>query len=566
MSRPHEGELLWDRWVRHALREPERDAIVHLSLDAPPVRMSRASLLRRAAGYAARLATAGVARGHVCALMFRHTAELYPLYLGVSALGAVPSILAYPNARLHPDKFRTGLTGMARRSGLDWLLTEEALDASVRPLLGEPSCTIRDVVFPLSLPAEELDFEPLRPLASPEEPCLLQHSSGTTGLQKAVKLSHRAVLRHVEDYAAAIDLRSDDRIVSWLPLYHDMGLIAAFHLPLATGTATVQLSPFEWVQAPHLLLQALHDERGTLAWLPNFAYNLLASRGLSEELGAVRLDHVRLLVNCSEPVRAASHASAFETLRDLGLSESAFSACYAMAETTFAVTQTRPGARARELSVSRERLKDNVVVPASAEDDVRVCVSSGHPIPGARVEVRGLDGAALPEGSVGHLFVQSSSMFDGYANAVEDTAAALVDGWYRTGDVGFVLDGEVFVSGREKDLIIHAGKNLYPEDIEDVVGKVDGVVPGRVVAFGADDDASGTEVVCVIAETERAEGVERKRLRLDVLRAGMAIDVTIGRVYFAPPRWLVKSSSGKLSRKTNKERLLDGALDEGKNA
>ncbi|MBM4356802.1 MAG: AMP-binding protein [Deltaproteobacteria bacterium] len=564
MTSSFEGELLWHRWVAHARREPDRDAVVHLSLESEPVRLGRGTLLRRAAAVARRLREAGVRRGDVCALMLRHTAELYPLYLGIAALGAVPSILAYPNARLHPDKFLHGLAGMARRSGLEFLLTEEALATTVRPLLGTEGCTIRDVLFPLGWPQEEEDFLDVSPEAHPDEPCLLQHSSGTTGLQKAVKLSHCAVLRQIEDYAVAIELRADDRIVSWLPLYHDMGLIAAFHLPLATGTPTVQLSPFEWVQAPHLLLEALHTERGTVSWLPNFAYHLLASRVRREDLGNLRLDHVRLLVNCSEPVRAASHAAVIEALGGFGLSEAVLSASYAMAETTFAVTQTRPGMRARELGVSRARLKENLVVPAGAPDDLRVCVSSGHPIPGARIEVRDANGGVLPDGAVGQLWAQSASMFDGYANAPEDTALALVEGWYRTGDVGFVVDGEVYVSGREKDLIIHAGKNLYPEDIEDAVGAVDGVLPGRVVAFGLEDEVTGTEVVCVIAETELGDREELSRLRIAVLRAGMAIDVTIARVYFAPPRWLVKSSSGKLSRKMNRQRLQDGALDEGK--
>jgi acyl-CoA synthetase (AMP-forming)/AMP-acid ligase II len=151
-------------------------------------------------------------------------------------------------------------------------------------------------------------------------------------------------------------------------------------------------------------------------------------------------------------------------------------------------------------------------------------------------------------------------MFDGYRNHPDETARVLRDGWYHSGDYGFALDGEYYVIGRKKDLIIVAGKNLYPEDIEDEVGRVPGILPGRVVAFGLEDEAAGTEQVCVVAESEAASTSDKRKLRLDVQLAAMAIDVTVAKVYLAPPRWLIKSSAGKPSRKANRQRILDGEI------
>src|SRR5207245_1960682 len=162
----------------------------------------------------------------------------------------------------------------------------------------------------------------------------------------------------------------------------------------------------------------------------------------------------------------------------------------------------------------------------------------------------------VPAGRVGEVAISSVSLFDGYRNYPEKTVEVMQDGWYYSGDYGFVHEGEVFVIGRKKDVIIVAGNNVFPEDTEDAVSQVQGVIPGRVVAFGAEDERIGTEVLCVIAETEVATDAEKKALRLAIVKAGMSIDVTISRVYLVPPRWLIKSSSGKPARSTNKVRAL----------
>ena len=547
---------VWDHWSAHAERTPHREAVVHWTAGKPPVRWLWGSLLQTALGLAAQLQARGVRERDVCAIIFRHHPLFYPLYMAVCALGAVPAVLAFPSARLHPDKFREGLVGMSRRSGLDWLLTERELEPVLAPLLRGDS-TIRGTSFPMEW-SEESPAPPLSAgaVAAPDSPCLLQHSSGTTGLQKAVVLSHRAVLEHVRRYASAIQLTADDRIVSWLPLYHDMGLIAAFYLPLTLGIPLVQMDAFEWVAAPALFVQVLSEEKGTLAWLPNFAYDLMAQRVRDDNVSGARLDGVRMLVNCSEAVRAGSHARFARRFEPLGLRREALAACYAMAETTFAATQTAPGAAARELLVDRAELAQGRVVKTADHTVARACVSSGAPIAGVELRVVDEHGVDLPDGHVGEIVIRSVSLFDGYRNNPELSQTVLTNGWYRSGDYGFADAGEYFIVGRKKDLLIIAGKSVYPEDVEDAVASVAGVLPGRVVAFSIDDEAQGTEQICVIAETLAADERQRRALCLEIRREGMRMDVTIARIYLASSRWLIKSSSGKPSRKSNMERAL----------
>ena len=556
-------KTLWEVWQNNAKLHPERDAIIHWKSDGEPHRWSYKNLLERAEKYAVALKKSGIKKGDVCAIVIRHNEEFYPLYLSITCFGAVPAVLAYPNSRLHQDKFRQGIEGMAKRSGLDWIFTERDLEGTLTPLINNNGSSIKGMVFPLELDIETnhsaeilKEIENDRKEVLPEDPYLLQHSSGTTGLQKPVILSHKEVLVHVKNYSDSIKLTENDKIVSWLPLYHDMGLIAAFQLPLVFGIPTVQINTFEWIVAPSILLEAISKENGTLCWLPNFSYNLMADKIYDDELTDVKLDSLRMVINCSEPVRFESHAKFSQRFKDFGLKETALSTCYAMAETTFAVTQSEPG-EVKTLTVDRSELAKNIVkIVADEFENKRICVSSGKTIAGCEVQILDENGEALNEDFVGEIKIKSESMFDGYRNYPEKTAEVLKDGWYYSGDIGFFHEGYLYVIGRKKDVIIVAGNNIYPEDVEDVISKMDGIIPGRVVAFGEDDEKLGSELISVIAETKIEDENEKKKLKLDIIRAGMQIDVSIRNVYLVPPRWLIKSSAGKPSRKANKERIL----------
>jgi acyl-CoA synthetase (AMP-forming)/AMP-acid ligase II len=270
----------------------------------------------------------------------------------------------------------------------------------------------------------------------------------------------------------------------------------------------------------------------------------------------ISLESFRMFFNCSEPVRAESHKKFIDRFKGFDLNENALSAMYGMAETTLAVTQTPPNKRAKEVSIDREALSNGKVVVSDDTSTNRVCVSSGKLIDDVELKIVdnyrkevGIDGS-------GEIAVKSLSMFSGYRNYPEKTAEVLDDdGWYYTGDIGFIYEDELYVIGRKKDVIIVAGNNIYPEDVEDAISKVENVMPGRVIAFGEDDIELGTEQVSVIAETNLELDEELNNLRIAIIGAGMAINVNIHAVYLAPPRWLIKSSSGKPSRKANRERI-----------
>jgi acyl-CoA synthetase (AMP-forming)/AMP-acid ligase II len=551
------GTQLWRAWAQHADTTPERLAIAHWKGDGISHRWTWGRLLDEAERYARLLRSEGVSPGRVAGTVVRHHPEFYPLYLGILRAGAIPAVLAYPNARIHPDKFREGLRGMSARSGLDWIVTEESLEGTVRPLVTETGSTVRGILTPLNWSGRHSDF-PVEEHGEPDTAFLLQHSSGTTGLQKPVLLNHRCVIGHGRDYARAIGLNDDDVVVSWLPLYHDMGLIAAFHVPLLHAVPIVQLDPFEWVGRPELLLRAITAERGSVTWLPNFAYNLLADRVTDEDLRGTSLASLRLVVNCSEPIRQQSHRRFIDKFSRHGLRPQALASCYAMAETTFAVTQSPPNAEPTVLHVDRDELaRGNVRLAAVGELRARPCVSSGLPLTRCQLRVIADDGALLPENRVGELVVRSPFLFEGYRNYPEKTAEVLREGWYHTGDYGFISGGECFVVGRKKDIIIVAGQNICPEDVEDATSGVRGVIPGRVVAFGLESPALGTESIAVVAETEITDPEGRSALRDAVLETAATYGFTIGDVFLVPPRWMLKSSSGKLSRSANRQHILD---------
>lgn len=558
------NEILWKRWCSNAEKNPDKDAIVHLVAGEEPFRWTFSKLISAAESFSVSLKENGVKPGDVCGIIIRHNPYFYPLYLAVDNIGAIPAVLAYPNPRLHPDKFRQGLEGMSKHSGLDWILTERELDPTIKPLIEKPGSSIKGVFFPLEwdrtikLTGKLIDeISILHSGMKCTDPFLLQHSSGTTGLQKPVMLSHNAVLKHIENYSKAINLTLDDKIVSWLPLYHDMGLIAAFHLPLAFGITTIQLDPFEWVLVPSLLFEAITNEKATITWLPNFAFNILADKVHDDELDGINLTSMRLFINCSEPVRYDSFNKFYDRFKYYGLDRSTFSSSFGMAEATFAVTQNTPGIEPSFVLVDRLELAKGKVKVIGDPVQSRVCVSSGKLINGCTVKIVDDNHNEIPEDRVGEILVQSDSLFDGYRNYPDKTSEVLKDGWYHSGDYGFRYNDEYYVIGRKKDIIIVAGNNIYPEDVEDVVSNVKGVIPGRVIAFGEEDVELGSEQINVVAETNVKDEDEQKKLKMDVIKACMDIDVTVKKVHLVPPRWLIKSSAGKPSRKANRERILN---------
>src|SRR5918993_1341838 len=497
----------------------------------------------------------GLTKGDTIILIMPQGVPLMTAFAGAMLLGAVPAILAYPNFKADPKKYSSGLRGVSKNLKARLVVVDDSFpsDLTANLQLDQGAKLIRYSV------ASSLEDCPYI-VGGAEDLAFIQHSAGTTGLQKGVGLSHAAVLRQLEHLASVLNLSDEDRIYSWLPLYHDMGLVACFMLPLVYHLPVVMQSPTEWVLRPGTMLQLITDFRCTLGWVPNFTLQFLARRVRADDAVQYDLSSLRALINCSEPVRARSIQEFKVAYTRYGLKPSAIQSSYAMAENVFAVTQSAMDSVPKGIWVSGQHLAhEHVAVPAASESEGSLClVSSGHCLPGNRVRIVSADGEDLQDGRVGEILIQSDSLFNGYYNQPELTVTALKDGWYWSGDLGFLLDNELYVIGRKKDLIIVAGKNIYPQDVEEIVSGHPAIHDGRVVAFGLYNADRGTQDIIIVAETETIEELTHSDQIERALRNAVAseLDVVPRAVYLKPPKWIVKSTAGKPARSTTREKLL----------
>lgn len=550
----------------HLSHTPDRVAVTLLFARDPDQPITYRQLMDGAQGYAAMFAQAGIQPGEVVVLILDHGPDLIFAFFGAVLHGAIPSILPYLTEKLDPEHYRKSLAALFDLTAPAAVLTAPAFAAEVEAARGErtrPDILLTGREDRKSKIEHQPGIPSPFPLFSssplPSATVLLQHSSGTTGLQKGVALSHEAVFYQLESYSRAIRLTPDDVIVSWLPLYHDMGLIAGFLMPILRGVPLVLMSPFDWVRAPARLLQAVSQYRGTLTWLPNFAYNFCTQKIRERMLEGVDLSSWRAVINCSEPMHVESHRMFGEKFAPFGLRPSALATCYAMAENVFAVTQ---GGIESPPTVDVIGLEDFVgkrlARPVPEGSSALTMLSAGRPLENVEVRVLGDDRNPLPDRAIGEIALRSNCMLTGYYHRPDATAQAFHEGWYLTGDLGYLADGEVYITGRKKDLIIVGGKNVYPQDLEYVANEVPGVYPGRVVAFGVYDEQAGTEEVVLVAETDATDEAERQRIADEIrVRVTKGTAVALRLVELVPREWLIKTSSGKIARGANRERYLE---------
>jgi acyl-CoA synthetase (AMP-forming)/AMP-acid ligase II len=510
---------------------------------------------------AALLSRHGVVSGDRVILIIPQGVPVMSVFAGAMMLGAVPAILAYPNFKVEPSKYRAGLAGVTANLGARVVVVDEQFPDDLLEHIALGAET--ELVRARSSSAADSTWKLPETAIDPDSLALIQHSAGTTGLQKGVALTHGAVLRQLQSLTDALQIDGSlDRIYSWLPLYHDMGLIACFMLPLACHIPVVMQSPLDWVMHPESMLRIITDYGCSLAWLPNFSFQFVPRRTPLERRSAYDLSSMRAFINCSEPVRAASMDEFFNAFQAIGLRRDALQSSYAMAENVFAVTQSGIGGRSQPARLWADgpifRSEHRVAEVEPVSPGAVSFLSSGQVLPGNEVRVVSDSGTDLPDGSVGEILTRSDCLFEGYYNRPDLTAVALVDGWYHSGDLGFRLDDELYVVGRKKDLLIVGGENIYPQDIEEIASGHPAIHDGRAVALGLYNPALGTEEIVLIAEVESdhlladAERIEGEIRRRIVSAAG----VTLGTIYLKPPKWIVKSTAGKPARSTTCEKLL----------
>ena len=391
----------------------------------------------------------------------------------------------------------------------------------------------------------------------------LQYSSGSTRFPHGVAVTHRSLLDNLHAHSMGIELQDSDRCISWLPWYHDMGLVGCMLSPLANQVSVDYLKTEDFARRPLAWLDLIsRNPDTTLSYSPTFGYDICSRRMSSQTRAADRFDLARWRIagNGADMIRPDVMQAFVDSFADAGFKAAAFCPSYGLAEATLAVSIMPPGEGIR-LELVEESELSGVGTPAQERPRrYRAIVNCGKPVIGMEVEIRDADGSVLPDSSIGKLYCRGSSVMHGYFRDEESTAACLAeDGWLDTGDMGYISAGYIFIVGRAKDMIIINGRNHWPQDIEWAVEQLPGFKSGDIAAF-AITGPLGEETPAVLVHCRVSDPEERGRLRDDIRERVRAITGITPVVELVPPRTLPRTSSGKLSRTKARNLYLSGEI------
>ena len=545
---------------RHAERDPGR-VQVHLLEEGRLDEISYGRLLAASEEVAAGLIASGLQPNETVAVMLPTCADFLYSFLGIALAGGI-AVPIYPPAR--PDKIEEYVrrqTLILRNAEVRFLISFDQVKAVSQVMsLGIPS--LKEVTTVDAMRAR--GFGITASGRKDADAFFIQYTSGSTGNPKGVVLTHANVLANVQGIGWAVKARPDDAVVSWLPLYHDMGLIGSWLFSLFYGFPITMMSPLAFLSRPERWLWALSDSGGSLCPAPNFAYELCARKITGEALEGVDLSRWRIAINAGEPVLPDTLERFAARFAPYGFRAESYVPCYGLAESSVALTFP---------PIDRPPLVDRIrrsefeqegrAVPADAADEnVLRFVASGRALPGHEVRIVDESGHDVAERTQGRLIFRGLSKTSGYFRNDEATAAVTdAAGWMDSGDLAYRANDEVYITGRLKDCIIKAGHNIIPQEVEMAAADVAGVRRGCVAAFGSTDSASGTERLIVVAETRSYDKAERARMRAAIVRA---IDAKVGLppdvVELVPPQTVPKTSSGKIRRNETRSLFEHGAL------
>jgi 1-acyl-sn-glycerol-3-phosphate acyltransferase len=565
--------------LRHRGRtDASRTHLIFYEDETESASLSFGELLDGAERVAADLAKRGIGRSDSVALMLPTSRDFFLAFAGTLLAGATPVPIYPPFRADRIAEYAERQSAILSNAGARLLVTfREA--ASVAKLL-KPLVPSLDGVVTAETLAQSRAAPPLGPQlhSRADDLALLQYTSGSTGNPKGVMLTHANLLANVRAIGEALGIRNDDVGVSWLPLYHDMGLIGAWLMPLYFGMPLVVLSPLAFLSRPARWLRAFHRYRGTIGAAPNFAYELAAAKISDDEMKGLDLSAWRAALNGAEPVHPATLDRFAARFASCGFHRETLLPVYGLAEASLAVTIPPVGRGPLVDRLDRAAFaQEGRAVPAppdvsapnpNSNEDPNVIsfVSVGPPVPGHEVRIVNGHGEDVGERVEGQLWFRGPSTTQGYYRNETATAALFPEGasagWVNSGDRAYRASGEIYITGRVKDIIIHAGHNLYPHEIEDAVARVPGVRKGCVVAFGAADPIAGTERLVIVAESRERNRDARARLAQAITAQ---VTETLGLppnvVEIVPPNVIPKTSSGKLRRDATKQRFLSGELD-----
>jgi 1-acyl-sn-glycerol-3-phosphate acyltransferase len=550
----------------HAQRHGERRHVLYLPGDGEPEELTYGDLLARSRAVAAGLARLGVGPGQSVGLMLPTGLEYFAAFFGAQRAGGVPVPLYPPARRSQIEDHLRRQARILETAGAEVLVTFSEVLPLAR-LLRAQLPGLRRVVT-----VSELSLGNTAPPAvnvKEADLAFLQFTSGSTGNPKGVMLTHANLLANLRAIQAGADVRPDDVVVSWLPLYHDMGLIGCWMGSLYFGVPLVLMSPLTFLARPSRWLWAIHRHRATLSAAPNFAYELCVNKIPGEEIEGLDLSSWRMALNGAEPVSPEAMRRFIERFSRYGFNAGALAPVYGLAENSLALAFPPLGRPPRVDVVDRETFQRSGRAVPTPEDDPNALrfASCGFPLRDHEIRVVDDGGREVGERQEGRLEFKGPSATSGYFRDPEATAK-LVRGpggdWRDSGDRAYVAEGEVYITGRVKDIIIRAGRNLYPHELEGAVGEVPGVRKGCVAVFGSPDPATGTERLVVMAETrdrdeKSLETVRQAIQSVTVDLLGTPADV----VALVPPHAVPKTSSGKIRRSSAREIYESGRMGGG---
>lgn len=495
------------------------------------------------------MADSGIEPGDRLLLLLPTGREFLGAFFGAVLLGAVPCPAAPPG----------GVGSRGRSQGIRLQQLIEAVEARAIVASSDRATDYADIGHCPVLRGDEVLLGPVAGGLSPQaarDPAFVQFTSGTTAGPRGVTLGHGALTANVLQIAEAAHIDEDSTIVSWLPLHHDMGLIGGVLTALLRDVDLVLTTPIRFLRQPRTWLEDLSRSRATHSPAPAFAYRYLLDRLGDADLEGIDLRNWRVAFVGAEPIPPAVLTAFTERLAPCGFRPEALLPCYGLAEATLAVTFDDWRKPWRSLAISRRALASTgTIEPPSSSDDEIQCVSCGRPLRGDVLRILDGEDRELPERQVGEIVVWGPSLFSGYWGE----APREIDQPLRTGDLGFIDQGDLFVTGRQKDLIILRGENHHPSEIEWVLADCPGLRTGRIVALGLPDASLGTESLHLVAEVDRRSPVERGVLVTTIRRkVHEATGLTVAEIHLVGAGIMPVTTSGKIQRSKIRERLLAG--------
>lgn len=535
---------------------PERVQI-HLFEDDRGLDITYGELCQRSVSVARGLISRGLKPGETVAIMLPTGADFFYSFFGVMLAGGIAAPI-YPPAR--PKQIEEYvrrqlkiLNNARARFLISWeraKLVSDVMRAGLENLAAVASVADLEAEGRLSR----------APLPEPSEIFFLQYTSGSTGNPKGVTLTHSNVLANVRGIGWAVQARPDDAVVSWLPLYHDMGLIGSWLFSVYHAFPITVMSPLDFLSRPERWLWALSDSGGTLCPAPNFSYELCVRKIEDAALEGVDLSRWRVAINAGEPVLPATLRSFAERFGPWGFRAESYVPCYGLAESSVALTFPRIDRKPVVDVIDRAvyEAKGEARPPASEDARKLEFVANGRALPGHEVKIVDEEGRSAPERSRGRVLFRGPSMTQGYFENPEATNAVIdADGWMDSGDLGYFADSEIYITGRVKDCIIKSGHNIIPQDVEAAAAEVEGVRKGCIAAFGSVDPTTGTEKLVAVVETRVLDEAERRSI-VEGVTASVAekVGTPPDHVVLVAPNTVPKTSSGKI-RRTETRRMYE---------